>query len=317
MLLRRELSRFVGTAFVQFCCALLFASLDSSRAAVPGKASAATFEKDVLPILKNYCYDCHGDGANKGKIAFDEFKSHEELIAQRELWANALKNTRAELMPPEKKARPSAAEQRVLEKWIKSVVFQVDPQNPDPGRVTVRRLNRVEYHNTIRDLMGFDFKVEEELPPDDSGYGFDNIGDVLTISPLLLEKYMEAAEKITAAAVPRQGRVPAEALLIDGEPRRGQGRLGGERTSFYEKATLTRTFNAPHEATYRVDLTFDVIGQFEFDPGRCHVVLKVDDAEVWTNDFKWHDSKKFNFQVEQKWKAGKHTIGLEVSAHAG
>jgi len=274
--------------------------------------ASARFEKEILPILKTYCYDCHGDGSSKGKVSLDEFKTHAELLADRELWAAALKNLRAGLMPPEKKARPSAAEQHALESWIKSEVFQTNPQNPDPGRVTVRRLNRTEYRNTIRDLMGFDFKVEEELPPDDTGYGFDNIGDVLTISPLLLEKYMEAAEKITAAAVPRNGRVPGETLLIDGEPRRGQGRAGGERTSFYESAKLDRTFNAPHDGTYRIALNFEVLGEFVFDPGRSRVVLKANGANVWTNEFEWADNKKFSFDVEQKWKAGKHALALEV-----
>ena len=69
---------------------------------------------------------------------------------------------------------------------------------PDPGRVTARRLNRNEYTNTIRDLLGVDFRAERDFPTDDSGYGFDNIGDVLTMSPLLMERYMSAAERIAA-----------------------------------------------------------------------------------------------------------------------
>ena len=81
------------------------------------------------------------------------------------------------------------------------------PPIPTPGRVTLRRLNRVEYRNTIRDLMGIDFRADEEFPADDSGYGFDNIGDALSVSPLLLEKYMQAAEAIVAKAVPTVARV--------------------------------------------------------------------------------------------------------------
>ena len=165
--------------------------------------AAAQFRKNVQPILSQHCYDCHADGVNKGKVSFDEFKSPQEMLGKRDLWLAVLKNVRAGIMPPEKKPRPSADELRALENWIKGDVFNIDPANPDPGRVTIRRLNREEYRNTIRDLMGFDFKVQDELPPDDTGYGFDNIGDVLTISPLLLEKYMQAAETIVAAAVPR------------------------------------------------------------------------------------------------------------------
>src|SRR5690349_664045 len=152
-------------------------------------APDAGFRQRVEPVLEEFCYDCHGEGEKKGKVSFDEFKSHDELLQKRDLWLAVLKNVRAGLMPPEDKARPTPDQRHLLEEWIKRDVFQIDPQNPDPGRVTIRRLNRVEYRNTMRDLMGYDFPVNEELPPDDTGYGFDNIGDVLTVSPMLLEKY--------------------------------------------------------------------------------------------------------------------------------
>ena len=77
----------------------------------------------------------------------------------------------------------------------------IDRKDPDPGRVTVRRLNRVEYRNTIRDLIGVDYDTTSEFPPDDTGHGFDNIGDVLTLSPMLLEKYLNAANTIISMAV--------------------------------------------------------------------------------------------------------------------
>src|SRR5205814_7503756 len=88
--------------------------------------------------------------------------------------------------------------------------FGLDPAKPDPGRVTVRRLNRVEYRNTVRDLTGVDFDTQKEFPADDTGYGFDNIADVLTISPMLLEKYLDAAQAIVGQFVPAQPRVVAE-----------------------------------------------------------------------------------------------------------
>jgi len=72
---------------------------------------------------------------------------------------------------------------------------------PDPGRVTARRLNRNEYKNTIRDLLAVDFRADKDFPTDDSGYGFDNIGDILTISPVLMDHYMNAAEAIASRAM--------------------------------------------------------------------------------------------------------------------
>src|SRR2546430_12510537 len=126
--------------------------------------AGAHFRKQVQPILVQYCYDCHGDGMDKGKVAFDEFKSDEELLGKRDLWWEVLKNLRAGIMPPERKPHPSADERRRLETWIKQDVFGIDPKNPDPGRVTIRRLNCVEYRNTIRDLMGTEFRTDEEFP---------------------------------------------------------------------------------------------------------------------------------------------------------
>src|SRR5207249_10497032 len=107
----------------------------------------------------------------------------------------------------------SAEELERLELWIKFEAFGIDAKNPDPGRVTARRLNRIEYRNTIRDLMGIEFKSEVEFPPDDTGYGFDNIGDVLTVSPMLLEKYLAAAKTIVSEAVPTVSKVMPEQTI--------------------------------------------------------------------------------------------------------
>jgi cytochrome c553 len=160
----------------------------------------AQFSKEILPILENHCYECHGDGEHKGKVRFDGFSSISELMDQPELWVHALKNLRSGLMPPAKKDRLPQEDFVKLENWITRSALKLDPSHPDPGRVTLRRLNRTEYHNTIRDLLGVDFPVHEEFPADDTGYGFDNIGDVLSSSSLLLEKYMAAAETIVAEA---------------------------------------------------------------------------------------------------------------------
>src|SRR3954462_12582973 len=116
------------------------------------------FRTEIQPILQKYCYDCHGDGAKKGRIAFDALES-DSAILDPGLWFRAIKNVRAGLMLPPGEERPSAAEQRKLEQWIKLGAFGLDPKNPDPGRVTVRRLNRAEYRNSIRDLLGVDFDV--------------------------------------------------------------------------------------------------------------------------------------------------------------
>ena len=155
--------------------------------ALAGTASAEDakeFEKKIEPLLQDYCYDCHGDGSKKGEISLDAFKDLSSHLEDRDLWLRVWKNVRSELMPPpEKDFQPTSEERRVLTSWIEKRVLKLDPENPDPGRVTIRRLNREEYRNTIGDLVGVRYNVDDNFPPDDTGFGFDTIGDVLTVSP--------------------------------------------------------------------------------------------------------------------------------------
>ena len=182
-----------------FLLPALSLALAAAGAGLPG---AAAFHQNIRPILETYCFDCHADGVNKGNVAFDAFKSDQAVLDDRDLWFKALKMLRAGLMPPPKKPRPAPGQRQQIVHWIKRDVFGLDPRNPDPGRVTLRRLNRAEYRNTIRDLLGVDFDALSEFPPDDTGYGFDNIAEVLTLPPILLEKYIAAANRIVAQAVP-------------------------------------------------------------------------------------------------------------------
>ncbi len=176
------------------------------------------YEKEAEPLLVQFCYDCHGDDSDKGGISLDTYADRPSLLADHATWKQVRENLVNRKMPPSDKAQPSAVERKQLIAWIDQGVFKIDPRRPDPGRVTIRRLNRQEYNNTIRDLVGVDFKPSKDFPEDDSGYGFDNIGDVLTLSPLLLEKYLRAAEQIMDKALvtdmPRTGlvKVPADRM---------------------------------------------------------------------------------------------------------
>src|SRR5580765_2678307 len=280
------------------CCARSILSLSSVLGFLvfsinPGSARAGEssaindFRKTVQPILKEYCYDCHGDGANKGGIAFDELKSNDQIL-NHDLWVKVLKNTRAGLMPPLKKPHPAAEQQEAIEKWAKYEAFGIDAKDPDPGRVTVRRLNRVEYKNTIRDLMGVDYDTEGEFPPDDTGYGFDTIADVLTLSPMLLEKYLDAARTIVGKAVPTSGGTPAE-KIIQGRSFKGAGTQtgdsgrGGLLLPYYEKATASKTFKADHAGHYELVLDVTATERFvddQFDYNKCRMIFKVDGVEA-------------------------------------
>ena len=105
-------------------------------------------------------------------------------------------------MPPDDEPQPPEHQRQAVAGWLARELARIDRVTPpDPGRVTARRLNRAEYDNTIRDLLGVDLHPADDFPQDDSGYGFDNIGDVLSLSPALMEKYFAAAEKVTRAAL--------------------------------------------------------------------------------------------------------------------
>src|SRR4029078_8308128 len=122
-------------------------------------------------------------------------------VDDQKLWESVLENVKTGTMPPDDEKQPSLAEREMITHWVEAVVLAVDPSKPDPGRVTIRRLNRTEYNNTIRDLLGVDFRPADDFPSDDVRYGFDNIGDVLTIPPILMEKYLAAAEAIAEQAI--------------------------------------------------------------------------------------------------------------------
>jgi hypothetical protein len=217
-------------------------------------------------------------------------------------------------MPADNKPRLSPAEQQVLERWIKYDVFRIDPANPDPGRVTVRRLNRVEYRNTVHDLLGVDYNTDHEFPPDDSGFGFDNIGDALTLSPMLMEKYVAAAQAVITEAVPATARRPAEAevpgLAFDGTNARTK--WGKRQLIFDEPANIAATYKNEKPGSYRVKLDIEVNGTYTPDPGRALVTFKVDGKEVSSREYGYFDEKGFTLESTHKWAPGEHSFTLEL-----
>ncbi len=181
----------------------LFWVIGSGWAAPAPVPTPGNFDKDILPLLRTHCFACHGDGQKKGGISFDAIRTEKDVYREYQLFEKIRRLLMADEMPPEgRKQRPTAPQRESVAAWIRQTLdlhYRTSP--PDPGRVTVRRLNRVEYNHTVRDLMLVDLAPAADFPADDAGYGFDNIGDVLTLSPLLLEKYLLAAEKISEAAV--------------------------------------------------------------------------------------------------------------------
>lgn len=265
----------------------------------------------VQAVLEDHCFRCHGDGLNKGNVRLDA--TDDAALKDRNLWGGVLKNVRSGVMPPKDRPRPSAEERELLENWIKQAVFKIDPANPDPGRVTLRRLNRVEYGNTVRDLMGIDFRAEEEFPPDDTGYGFDTIADVLSLSPLLLEKYMQAAEAVVKEAVPVVSRVVPERTLSGRLFRTLDAKVSGEKLSFYEPINLSYALNADQPGKRRLVVELQVRGAFDFDPGRCRLAFRMDRQELLNEEFGWQNGKYYRYEFPTEWKPGRHKLAFELT----
>jgi hypothetical protein len=167
------------------------------------QAQAAEFQQHVLPVLSRNCMSCHNDRSKAGTLSLDPFRDPFTALAQPAVWQKVIEKVSAGAMPPPTAAPLPQTERDAILTFARKVPGVVDAMNvrPSAGRVTARRLNRVEYNNTIRDLLGVSARPADEFPVDDSGYGFDNNGDVLSVSPMLMEKYMQAAEKISRLAV--------------------------------------------------------------------------------------------------------------------
>ncbi|MFO0960049.1 MAG: DUF1588 domain-containing protein [Isosphaeraceae bacterium] len=272
-----------------------------SRAQDPAESA---FRERVAPILEDSCVPCHGPGARKGGLSLDAASIGPARLRDAGLWQSVLRNVRGGRMPPPGRPRLDPEGLRTLESWIKSEAFGIDPRDPDPGRVTLRRLNRAEYRNTIRDLMGVDYDTGVEFPPDDSGHGFDTIADVLTLSPLLMEKYLAAAESIVAEAVPTVARVAAESEAL----------AGPASFSYYEPASIAATFRAGHPGHYRAELalTATEMPAFASDYNKCRLIVSIDGRERLREDFAREENRAYRFPIDLEWAAGDHALAIAV-----
>ncbi len=164
--------------------------------------SAAAFKAVTESLFNVTCFQCHNDLEVAGGIDFSHYLSVETLSKDRDLWELVAAKLKSREMPPPDVERPPDAQINALVKFLDAEFERADASiRPDPGRVTARRLNRTEYTNTIRDLLAVEFRADLNFPTDDSGDGFDNIGDVLTVSPVLMEKYLSSAARIATRAI--------------------------------------------------------------------------------------------------------------------
>ncbi len=185
------------TAVVGLVSSSFLSSLIAAEAA-PG----AAFAEVVKPFVTETCLECHDTSTHKGKLDLETLTEVNTVAEARERWELVYDKIRHGEMPPADVPPADPEQVRTITSWLRAEFDRQDEKAPvQVGRVAPRRLNRSDYDNTVRDLLGVEFMPADDFPPDDSGYGFDNNGDVLSLSPLLMEKYLKAAEKVARTAV--------------------------------------------------------------------------------------------------------------------
>jgi len=248
-------------------------------------APAQDFQKDIVPFLDKYCYECHDAELEKGHLNLEAFKDDSRFFRDQRVWREVVNQvTSGEMPPAKKKTRPSPAEVEALQSSVhKLLAAAIAKAKPDPGDVTIRRLNRAEYNQTIRDLCFLDENFSADFPADDTGYGFDNIGDVLTFSPVHLERFLSVGEAIAAKAMPdKAGEMEGTGLaMIEMSPK---GRRESQQRFFDPAPTLTGPMTATRDGDYVISVSLRSTGSAGDPPPK--VAFLVDGREVGTYQFK-------------------------------
>ncbi len=265
-------------------------------------AFAADFSKEGVAFLNKHCIGCHGEKKKNAGVALHTITNEAALLGDRKKMQSVLRMIDNGEMPPKEKPRPTVEEFDAFKKSVALVFDKADKNaKPDPGRVTVRRLNKTEYAKTIRDLVGIDFNPAEDFPADDIGYGFDNIGDVLTLSPVLMERYLAAAEAIVNRAItPIPPKPPVRG--VSGkylEPATNAEKIGRFRPMTKGNLNSLFTLTLGGEYTFRFRAYATGCGS---EPVK--VTVSVDGKEVKTLTFADGDDKKatepeFKFPLEK------------------
>ena len=207
--------------------------------------TAAESHADYARVLQRYCAACHNARLQTAGLVFEAIDLAQPSDAV-EVWEKVVRKLRGRTMPPPGRPRPDDATYESFAAWLETALDRASAANPDPGRPLLHRMNRAEYRNAVRDLLGFDVDVDA-LPPDDEAHGFDNIADALSVSPLLLESYVTTARKVARLAIgdpaapPVTARYAAPRRLsqsahLDGLP---LGTRGGLHADLYLPADAT------------------------------------------------------------------------------
>jgi len=181
---------------------LLFALFASPAFAQPKKdEDPLSYDRKIEALFSRYCYKCHNDDKASGDVNLAKDNNPRLILENAVVWRTALEKIESQEMPPEDAKQPSDEDRELIAKFLQQTFDQLDcssePGKPgDPGKPSIRRLNRAEYNNSIRYLTGLDLRIADAFPVDATSYGFDNIAGALTLTPVQVEQYYGAAQKV-------------------------------------------------------------------------------------------------------------------------
>ena len=265
------------------------------------------FKSTIQPFLQNNCFKCHANGKHKGDVSLDKYSSFAAIEADLDTWQSVHDELEQHDMPPEKEPQPPTGQVAAVMRFASQALDFVDPQaRRDPGFVAIHRLNRTEYNNTIRDLVGVDFQPAEDFPADDTGYGFDNIADVLSMSPLLAEKYLAAAEQVMDRAIVLENPNHPRIVKVDADKMTGGSVTpGGRELATNGQITLEYQFPATADYEFRIEAEQDQAGT-----EAAKMVFSVAGQEIKTFDVPNRRGRPKIYTIRTRVEAGKQVLGF-------
>ena len=285
----------------------------------------AGFDRIVKPFVAENCYACHGNEKQREGLNLESFQTAASLLDDRDRWDHVVEKLRAREMPPADEPQPPEEQRQAVATWLARELERIDRVTPPaPGRVTARRLNRAEYNNTIRDLLGVDVRPADDFPQDDAGYGFDNIADVLSLSPVLMEKYVVAADRVARLALFGPPRYEPTLTRLRSEGRRNGDARAVPETYDVTGYSLPNAFHAVHrvpvDGEYLVRVVLGGVRPAGSEP--ITVTLWIDGREVRSIEHDPERSARFSLDRQEfggqaiEWRvpltAGDHRIAAVI-----
>jgi hypothetical protein len=288
-------------------------SVASSGSSAVDPAAAGAFSKGVAPFVVKYCGDCHSGATPEAKLDLTKYGDVTAVLHDRKTWRKVFFKLEAGEMPPQDQTQPKPEEIATVTHWIDDQLDRPVPlELQDPGRMTIRRLNRAEYNNTIRDLMAIDFHPADDFPTDDVGEGFDNIAALLSLSPILMEKYLAAAEQCVNRALTVLPESPPPTRVFRGSSLDVAGKI---RKIFRGAVSLSSgelhlTWAPQKDGEY--DLRVRAFGEQAGDEP-VRMAIKFDGQELGKHDVKGEQKSPGTFGHHVTTTAGKHLIAVVLT----